>query len=436
MSVVDVGYGAFSAALHKQARARRLPVNATIELTHRCPLACSHCYNNLPVGDAEARRRELGTDELRRIIDEIADAGGLWLLFTGGEIFARADFLEVYTHAKRRGFLVTLFTNGTQITPAIADYLKEWPPFSIEITLYGRTRETYERLTRVEGSFDRCMRGIELLRERGLPLKLKTVAVTINRHEIADMERFARGLGLEFKFDGMINARIDCSHSPLGVRLSPAEMVELDFADPARAAEWAKLVRGRADAPAPAPSDRVYHCGGGISAFSIDPEGKMSICVLSTKDTYDLREGTFETGWREFLSKVRAKPATRLTKCSGCAIRELCSTCAATAELEHGDAETPVDYFCEVAHLRAHAVGFAPPAHGDCAFCAGGAEHARLLAQVETLRSGAPVARRRSLDVVGDDGAPAPSGCGGGCASCGPGDAAAANTETATEGRR
>ena len=127
--------------------------------------------------------RELSTDELRRIIDEIADAGCLWLLFTGGEIFARKDFLEIYTHAKQRGLLISLFTNGTQVTPAIADYLAVWRPFAIEITLYGRTRETYERLTGVPGSFDRCMRGIRLLKERGLPLKLKSVAVTINRHE-------------------------------------------------------------------------------------------------------------------------------------------------------------------------------------------------------------------------------------------------------------
>ena len=420
MSVVDLGYGAFSAALHAQARARRLPINATIELTHRCPLACAHCYNNLPVGDAEARRRELDTDELRRVIDELADAGGLWILFTGGEIFARADFLEIYTHAKKRGFLVTLFTNGTQITPAIADYLVEWRPFAVEITLYGRTRETYERLTGVPGSYDRCMRGIELLRERGLPLKLKTVAVTINRHEIADMERFARELGVEFKFDGMINARIDCSHSPLETRLSPAEMVELDLENPARAAQWATLVRGHTGSMVMPEGRReqVYHCGGGVSAFAIDPEGKMSICVLSNRDTYDLRAGSFQQGWDDFLAKVRAKKTTRHTKCNDCQIRELCSTCAATAELEHGDAETPVDYFCEVAHLRAHALGVVPPAHGECAFCEGGTEHARLVEQAAALKRGVPAPRRVSLGVM-KDGA-AGSSCGsGGCGSCG-----------------
>ncbi len=270
-----LSYRDWSSALHGRARGTRLPINATIEVTHRCPLACAHCYNNLPVGDPAARARELSLDELKRVIDELADAGGLWLLFTGGEIFARHDFLDIYRHAKQRGFLITLFTNGTQITEAIADTLAEWPPFSIEITLYGRTRETYERLTKVPGSFDRCMRGIRLLKERGLPLSLKTVAVTINQHEIADMQRFAEDeLGVPFKFDGMINARIDCSHSPLNVRLSPAEMVALDFDDPARREAWAQLAAAGAAAVAPRRNDTVYSCGGGVSSFALEPRGR------------------------------------------------------------------------------------------------------------------------------------------------------------------
>src|SRR4029078_2768124 len=213
------------------------------------------------------------------------------MLFTGGEIFALADFLDIYKHAKSRGFLITLFTNGTQITPAIADTLVEWPPFAVEVTLYGRTRETYERLTVIPGSFDRCMRGIRLLKERGLEVKLKTVAVTINRHEIADMQRFAEEeLGVGFQFDGIMNARIACSHSPLDVRLTPSELVQLDLEDPVRYAEWSRLVSDRPVAPQPPPGtalpdhDTLYHCGGGLTAFSIDPEGKLNICVLSQRD--------------------------------------------------------------------------------------------------------------------------------------------------------
>ena len=86
-----------------------------------------------------------------------------------------------------------MFTNGTLMSPRVADYLVQWPPFSIEITLYGRTRETYERLTGIPGSYQRCLHGIHLLRERGLPVKLKTVAVTMNKHEIWDMKRVCGG---------------------------------------------------------------------------------------------------------------------------------------------------------------------------------------------------------------------------------------------------
>jgi radical SAM protein with 4Fe4S-binding SPASM domain len=424
-----VSYGTWSGTLHRRARGARLPINATIELTHRCPLECKHCYNNLPVGDRGARARELSLDEHKRILDELADAGGLWLLFTGGEIFARADFLDIYKHAKSRGFLITLFTNATQITPAIADTLVEWPPFAVEVTLYGRTRETYERLTGVPGSFDRCMRGIRLLRERGLPVKLKTVAVTINRHEIADMQRFAeQELGVSFKFDGMINARIDCSHSPLEVRLTPSEMVQLDLEDPVRHADWLRLVTDRPLVPQVPPGvalpgrDALYHCGGGLTAFSIDPEGKMNICVLSQRDSFDLRKGSFADGWNHFLAQTRTKPATRHTKCTNCQIRQLCSTCAATSELEHGDAETPVEYFCEVAHLRALAVGHTPAPHGDCAFCEGGGRHAHLLSELDALQRGERrqrPARRASLAVVDEGGRPARSSCGSdGCGSC------------------
>ena len=90
-------------------------------------------------------------------MDEITEAGCLWLLFTGGEIFARGEFLDIYTHAKQKGLLVTLFTNGTLINPKIADFLVHWRPFAIEITLYGRTKETYERVTGIPGSYERCM---------------------------------------------------------------------------------------------------------------------------------------------------------------------------------------------------------------------------------------------------------------------------------------
>jgi radical SAM protein with 4Fe4S-binding SPASM domain len=413
-------YDDFSAQLQGQMVAQRVPANATIEVTRRCPLQCAHCYNNLPMGDVEARRGELTYAEHCGILDQMADAGCLWILYTGGEIFARKDFLDIYIYAKRKGFLITLFTNGTLITPAIADRLVEWRPFSIEITLYGRTRDTYERLTGIPGSYDRCLRGIDLLLQRGLPLKLKTVAVSVNRHEVGDMKRFAEGLGVGFKFDNMINPRIDCSRSPIGVRLAPWEIVKMDLEDPQRVAEWKQFAQ-RFNGPADSThTDEIYQCGGGVSGFAIDPEGKVSICVLSHVDTFDMRRGSLREGWDHFLRQVRRKKITRVTKCTACQIKPMCGMCPANGELENGDPESPVDFLCHVAHLRAKALDLPVPPHGDCEYCEGGSSHALLAESLESLDKRAAeqwmnVPQHKLLPVLSDQ-----RSAGAGCGSCGP----------------
>jgi radical SAM protein with 4Fe4S-binding SPASM domain len=418
-----VSYGEFSQTFHERTMRQRLPLTGTIEVTRRCPLTCVHCYNNLPMSDHEAASSELSYQELCRILDELADAGCLWLLFTGGEIFARRDFLDIYTYAKRKGFLITLFTNGTLITPRIADYLAVWRPFAIEITLYGRTKATYERLTGVPGSYDKCLRGIDLLLERRLPLALKSVAVTVNVHELRDMQQFAEDLGVGFKFDGMMNPRIDCSQSPLAVRLSPEDCVALDLEDPRRMDAWkdfAKDYLGPANPPER--SDEVYHCGGGVTSFAIDPQGGLSLCVLSQRDKFDLRSGSLRDGWDEALLAVRRRKITAPTKCTMCELKSLCGMCPANGELENGDPEAPVDFLCRVAHMRAYAFDLPVAPHGSCEYCEGGVGYEETMTSVARLKQITPgehsFDRPRLLPMLGG---PSEGGCGsgGGCSSCG-----------------
>jgi radical SAM protein with 4Fe4S-binding SPASM domain len=374
-------YGTFSADLHERQSGERIPLQVSIEVTRRCPLECLHCYNNLPMGDMEAKRREMSKEEHFRVLDELVEMGCFWILYTGGEIFARKDFLEIYTYAKKKGFLITLFTNGILINEQIADYLAEWPPFAIEITLYGRTRETYEALTAIPGSYDRCLRGIRLLKERGLPLKLKTVATSINKHEVMAMRRFAEEeLGVEFKMDGQINPRIDCSQSPLAVRLTPEEVVALDMSMPKGMSEYRRLaLRDLQNPPNLSKSDTVYFCGGGVGGFAINAYGEMGICVISQQDTFSVRETGLRKVWEGSLAALRNRKRTRLTKCVECRIQSLCGMCPANGEMENGDRESPVEFLCHVAHLRAAVIGAGVPAHGDCDFCVGGSEHGGVL---------------------------------------------------------
>ncbi len=385
----QLSYGAFSADLHQRQAGERMPLQVSIEVTRRCPLECLHCYNNLPMGDMEAKRREMTKEEHFRMLDELVEMGCFWLLYTGGEIFARKDFLEIYTYAKKKGFLITLFTNGTIINEQIADYLVEWPPFAIEITLYGRTRETYEALTAVPGSYDRCLRGIKLLKERGLPLKLKTVPTSINKHEVGAMRLFAEEeLGVEFKMDGQINPRIDCSQSPLAVRLTPEELVALDMADPKGKSEYLRLAKHDLEKPANLSQiDTIYFCGGGMNSFAINAWGEVGICVISQQETFSVRAAGVQAVWEESLLQLRNRKRTRVTKCVECRIQSLCGMCPANGEMENGDRESPVEFLCNVAHLRAQVVGVEIPAHGKCEFCAGGTEYAGVLESARRIVS-------------------------------------------------
>jgi radical SAM protein with 4Fe4S-binding SPASM domain len=361
------------------------------------------------------------TEEHFHMLDELVEMGCFWLLYTGGEIFARKDFLEIYTYAKKKGFLITLFTNGTLITEKIADYLLEWPPFAIEITLYGRTKETYEELTAIPGSYDRCLRGIRLLRARGLPLKLKTVATSINKHEISAMREFAEEeLGADFKVDGQVNPRIDCSQSPLAVRLTPEEVVALDMHAPKRVNEYRKLAKqGLESPPSLAQVDTMYSCGGGMNSFAINAYGEIGICVISQQETFSIRGAGVKEVWEQSLLRLRNRKRTQATKCIQCRIQSLCGMCPANGELENGDRESPVSFLCHVAHLRAAAIEIEVPAHGECEFCAGGSEHEGILESACRIRNKEIVVEswagpQQILPILSNSAVAA-----GGCGSCG-----------------
>ena len=328
----------------------RVPLAGTLELTFRCNNRCVHCYSNKDASDRREKEKELAYSQVCTILDTVAEAGCLFLLFTGGEPFIREDFPEIYTYAKKRGFLITLFTNGTLIDPEMADFLEEWPPRSIEITLYGASEDIYERVTRVRGSYAKCIRGIELLVERNLPLKLKAMIFRLNRHELDDMKAFARDFGIEFRFDPLLNLRIDGRANPGRFRLSPRQVVQMDLDDKGRRSELMELYDRFTKADRK--SEAIFTCGAGTNSFHINPHGLMHICGMVRNPGYDMINGSFREGWNIFFPAVRARRRKGDDPCRHCNLHVLCGQCPGWSQLEHGDVEEPVEYLCQVGRLR------------------------------------------------------------------------------------
>lgn len=361
--IPEINYSAFGEQMFRASQGRRIPWTGAIELTARCNLKCVHCYINLAEKDEGAQGNELTSSEVCGLLDEITDKGCLNLLLTGGEIFLRNDFLDIYTHAKRKGLIVTLFTNGTLITSRIADYLRDWPPHAVEITLYGSTEATYSRVTGVTGAFSRCIRGLDLLMDRGIRVRLKTMVLTLNKHELGEMESFASQRGLDFHFDPVLNMRLDSNRAPRRYRLSPEQVVALDMCNEKRTRAWKDFI-SRHSGP-PREPEKLYRCGAGLGNFHIDSFGRLSPCIISRKPSYELRTGGFAQGWHQFLPEVISRTRSRVAPCQTCRIASLCDQCPGMAQLEYGDQEKRVDYFCKVAHLRAQALGLEEKGPGD-----------------------------------------------------------------------
>ncbi len=347
-------YRDFSLRVHTQATAHSQVIKAQVELTYGCNLHCLHCYTDC-YNQRDLIKKERTTEEILHTLDELYELGVLWVCFTGGEIFMRKDFLQIYDHAKSKGFLITLFTNGTMFTEAIVDHLKEGPPFCIDISCHGATEETFDSITQVPGSYKRFLKGIELLRSRGLPFKLKTNAMTANKHELNLIREFVEGLGLRFQLSSTIYPRLNGDLEPTEYRLSPDEIVELDFAegDFDENDEACAVKTGIGESLEPPPDDRLFRCGCGTFGIHINAWGKLGACTWVNEPRADLAEKSVAQGIAEVFPQIREAKYQTDTPCRSCQVYSLCNKMPSIAGAENGDREQPVEHFCQTAFKRA-----------------------------------------------------------------------------------
>ena len=354
-------------ALWDRAKERRVPLSFNLEVTARCNNNCRHCYINLPAGDRKAAGKELTCAEIGVIADQAVGLGALWCLITGGEPLLRDDFFDIYMTLRKKGLLVSVFTNACLITDDHIRLFRHYPPRDIEVTVYGATKETYEKVSRRPGSYAAFHRGLDLLIEGGIKVRLKAMAFRSNMHELPDIARFCRRYTTDyFRFDPLLHLRYDGDKQRnaeiIAERLSPAEIATLEQADPDRAAALVKEC-GNLIVPALEHTncDHLFHCGAGTTSFDVTYDGFFRLCSsLRHPDCiYDLRKGTLAEAWNIFTPAVRDLRSTDkvfLEKCRKCPIINLCLWCPAHAYLESGRMDAWCSYFCEVAHARADAI--------------------------------------------------------------------------------
>lgn len=329
-----------------------VPFSGSLELTHRCNLACRHCYQ-FP---SRAGEPEMETGDWLRVIGELADCGCLFLAFTGGEPLLREDLRDVILAAAEFDFAITLQTNGTLLDEEMADFLAGIPTSRVDVSLYGAHPSTHDGLTGVEGSFAAAIRALELLSERGIPVLLKVVVGDYNLGELEGIASLADGLGLKAVFSSLIFPKNDGDPAPTGMRVDDAGLERfLRFETDYMLGKLAEIlgrereevgeddlvdyVQRCAIGPDNGESGTRRYCGGGRTVFAINPYGDVYPCVAFPLVLGNLKEDNFSKVWKQSpeLMELRLRESEPPRGCESCELLGKCAICRALAFLEEGD---------------------------------------------------------------------------------------------------
>ena len=354
-----ISYGAFSRRVHEQAASVGSVIKAQLELTYRCNLHCRHCYTD-PYNDKAYVSRELTLDDIRRLLPEMKDVGIVWLNLTGGDIFMRPDFFEIYEAASDQGFLLQLYTNGTLFTPAIVERLRIRPPFSIDISCHSADEDRFDWFTQVPGSYRAFLRGLDLLRTSGLPYTLKTKLMNWNVGEVDRLQTFTESHGQSFGYTTSLSPRLNGDCSSLEYRLAPEALLALS----SQPSEPREEDRCGASGSLPAPADnRLFRCGCGTDTIHINAWGELSTCTLQYETRVSLRHTTLRDAIERVFTRTRRLAYQSDSPCRTCTIHEFCDKQPTQARWETGHPEQPIPYDCDVAVARAQATHRHPVPH-------------------------------------------------------------------------
>lgn len=314
-----------------------IPLEISIDLTHHCNFRCQHCY----IPDFSAPDL-LTTERVCSLLDELAEMGTLYLTLTGGEMLLRKDWYEIASYARNLGFSLRLYSNGSTITPDIADKIKSLHAIT-EVSLYSMDEEIFEKITQHKGSFKKTIRGIELVREREIELLLKVPLMVFNAEGFEKVFEYGRAIGARVNADPRIIAKKDGDLSPLSLNAATEELLPYY-----RSGYTPCSVSGSDDPRFDGPL-----CAAGNRFANITAAGDVRACNLLVPVAGNVREQSFREIWEtsEWLQQVRSIRRKDIRTCNTCPKISYCGRCHAQAYIEDGDIMGPSSSACSYAEV-------------------------------------------------------------------------------------
>lgn len=347
--------------LYDHALEKQIPISGTFELIPLCNLNCRMCYIRIDRAQMEHQGHLHTGAEWISLAERAAKEGMLFLLLTGGEPLLHPDFQEIYCKIQKMGVFLTINTNGTLITPQLADFFAENLPRRINLTLYGSKPETYRRLCGSAIAFEQAAKAVRLLKERHVPVKLNA---TISRYNIDDLQGILEladhwELPIEIPYYLFPQSRKEDRTNTEEYRLSSEEAAKLRMAVAEHSFQGDKAAF-RADITnalreiekmdniefPPKPSG--FWCRAGCSGFWVNWKGQMTTCGMIDAPSVNAFQVPFQEAWETVLS--HSTNIELSDQCYTCRYRTVCAPCAASMYTETGTFDGVPGYRCGLMH--------------------------------------------------------------------------------------
>ena len=345
--------------LYAKASRNRVPLGGGFELSPVCNFSCKMCYvRRTPEQLRREGKKLIPWQKWLELAQQCREAGMLYLLLTGGEPFLYPGFRELYEQLHDMGLLLSINSNGTMIDRETVEWLKERMPTRINVTLYGASPETYERICGNRAGYQKTVDAIDLLVEAGIPVVINASMIPEN---VCDLEKI-----IEFGKARKLNTRVGTYMFPpvrreaekTDSRFSPEESARIQmrrFRCQLEEQEYLKLLQSRAAHSASEQSsddwgrgEEFMRCRAGRSSFWVNWEGVMTACgMMDFPLAADPFREPFVDCWNRLTDAVRTTPV--LMGCRGCEKRDVCGVCAAMIHAETGTMNEKAPYLCQLA---------------------------------------------------------------------------------------
>jgi mycofactocin radical SAM maturase len=298
------------------------PICLTWELTYACNLACVHCLSSSGRRDP----RELSTAQAEAVLDELAELQVFYINVGGGEPTIRSDFFHLVDYALAQRIGVKFSTNGSRITPAVAERLAGTGYLDVQISLDGIDATTNDAV-RGEGSYAMARRAMDNLAAADFgPFKISIVVTRQNAAQLDAFRELAASYGAQLRVTRLrpSGRGVDSWHE-----LHPTSAQQRDVY------HW---LLGHPDVLT---GDSFFHlsalgeplpglnmCGAGRVVCLIDPVGDVFACPFVMHDEFRAGSvhdpGGFTSVWRESELFRKLREPESAGACASCGQYDAC----------------------------------------------------------------------------------------------------------------